>query len=1296
MKRSTFILSIISFSVIIAKEPIGINQNTAANNNHRDNGPDVSVININNLSYWIVKDGAYTTSGSPNGTQADYPAGTGSLIYADGMLWGAKVKNDGLGEGVRVGGSTYYNGMKAGRVIIDSEGNVLGSDDPVNNHVWRVRKDWETANLTQDAAIFYDVQNLIDVTQGQISEIKNQYEYDWMNWPAPWGAPYEDVDSDGFYDPTVDIPGEPGSDQTMWIIANDVPEIVDESGNSIGYQSTAPNLYGADPIGVELQITLWAYNFGTDKPLGNMVFKRSRLKYTGLPNSPENSVIDTMYFAQWSDPDLGDYMDDFVGSDIDLSLGYVYNGNVLDGVFDGVHDMAVPAGGYDFLQGPPDNIDIDNDGNTNEYLGMTSFTYFGAGSSISDPDLVSYSGSLQFFNLMEGFLPRPEYPIQVPWVDPVSGLETKYALSGDPITGEGWIDGIQLPPGDRRMVMSSGPFKMNLDDTADIVVGIIGSLGSNNLESVRKLKIDDEFVQIAYDSDYNLLGYDFNIISSETDVTNIRLNVYTSESVTSVSADLAVGANVVVNQALQLTNTGYYTADIQLNTSPAPYEIHLSISMSNGDNYNTGSLNQKITTWNPFNITGHEVIYDNLSNDGVLNIGDLADISVIVQNTDNTNSINDLRGRVINVVGPIEYLDNQYVNFGSSIEPGSSYSSSMSDSYFTVKISDSAQTGDSLEIMLRLSDQSGNIWEKDISMVIQSDDNISDSNNMEHTTGNADGSLTYRVVRSEDITGHSYEISFSEYMGSNNRSTLDCSQSSASGYAMVADGGTIDLYIEFSLGCPGGAWVDGINYTFPANFSANINNYYFSEGNICSYGSGSGQNCDNLEGTFDGDVLSFGDNDQSGFGAFESSNTLVINVNPWFSGDFTPIEIGFLIYDDGYDGNPVDANGTFTIENILLYPLNTLVMNVKNYNLNEILLVTDDFPNEEGTNVDIIDGFKIFKGTASYGKPIDFSDIIYNLNLDAAAIYGEATYDMDSYAANGWAETAQATDTYGAGIDSPGILGRDIQIRFTGDFVDQPITTDNGVVYYAAQQTGGSYAWISGARISALEDHPDPYNTGDGAAFRIKIPFEVWDMEAEGGPQQIDIDIYDRKQSYNEGDTVYAFNPYDRMYTHFIHHAYQEDGLYTDGGSGIPTDFFTWNVVWWDTQFNQGDVLTFVYDNTISYEDKFVFTPEVILSNDDSKIIPESYNLSQNYPNPFNPITNIRYSLPKNTMTSLIIYNILGQEVVKLIDKEMNKGSHLLQWDGKNNLGELVGTGLYYYKLETKDYVNTKKMLFLK
>ena len=370
----------------------------------RDNySPSISVLNINNIAYWISKDGAYTTAGSPNGTQADYPKFTGGLIYGDGILWGAKVKNDDFGNSVRVGGSTYSHGLKAGRVIMDGNGNVLGSDDPANNHVWRVRNDWQDGDLSADAANYYGYTFAGDVSAEQIAAVKEQYEYDWMNWPAAWGAPYEDVDNNGVYDPNVDIPGYPGADQTMWTVANDVPEIVNTAGDEIGYESTAPNLYGSDPIGVELQLTIWGYAFNAADPLGNSIFKKATLKYTGLPGGSSDAIMDSVYITQWSDTDVGTYTNDFAGCDVDLSFGYGYNGSSQDDIFNGVYNLPPPAGGYDFLQGPPDNMDIDGDGDVEEFLGMTSFTYFGAGSAISDPDLSSYAGSLQFYNLMEGF-----------------------------------------------------------------------------------------------------------------------------------------------------------------------------------------------------------------------------------------------------------------------------------------------------------------------------------------------------------------------------------------------------------------------------------------------------------------------------------------------------------------------------------------------------------------------------------------------------------------------------------------------------------------------------------------------------------------------------------------------------------------------------------------------------------------------------------------------------------------------------------------------------------------------------
>ena len=166
MKNKNLIMIAVSavflFSTLFGKEIHGTHSQHVARvaEGLENQSPSISVMNINNIAQWIMKDGAYTTSGSPNGQQGDYPIFTGGLIYADGMLWGAVVKDsldvDGnpvqkTDTGVRVGGSTYGHGLAAGRVIYDAAtGDVIGADDPSTNHVWRVRKDWETADKIRD------------------------------------------------------------------------------------------------------------------------------------------------------------------------------------------------------------------------------------------------------------------------------------------------------------------------------------------------------------------------------------------------------------------------------------------------------------------------------------------------------------------------------------------------------------------------------------------------------------------------------------------------------------------------------------------------------------------------------------------------------------------------------------------------------------------------------------------------------------------------------------------------------------------------------------------------------------------------------------------------------------------------------------------------------------------------------------------------------------------------------------------------------------------------------------------
>ncbi len=95
-------------------------------------------------------------------------------------------------------------------------------------------------------------------------------------------------------------------------------------------------------------------------------------------------------------------------------------------------------------------------------------------------------------------------------------------------------------------------------------------------------------------------------------------------------------------------------------------------------------------------------------------------------------------------------------------------------------------------------------------------------------------------------------------------------------------------------------------------------------------------------------------------------------------------------------------------------------------------------------------------------------------------------------------------------------------------------------------------------------------------------------------------------------------------------------------------------------------------------------------------IIPESFDLSQNYPNPFNPTTTIRFQLPKHSKVSIKIYDIIGQEVRTLVEKDFEAGYHTVTWDGSNNSERKVASGIYFYRIETEGFIKVKKALLLK
>jgi len=89
--------------------------------------------------------------------------------------------------------------------------------------------------------------------------------------------------------------------------------------------------------------------------------------------------------------------------------------------------------------------------------------------------------------------------------------------------------------------------------------------------------------------------------------------------------------------------------------------------------------------------------------------------------------------------------------------------------------------------------------------------------------------------------------------------------------------------------------------------------------------------------------------------------------------------------------------------------------------------------------------------------------------------------------------------------------------------------------------------------------------------------------------------------------------------------------------------------------------------------------------------VPKEYKLKQNYPNPFNPSTTIEFTLLKSEFVELKVYNILGKEVATLVSKKLNQGNHTYTFDGKH-----LASGVYYYRIEAGNFVETRKMIYLK
>ena len=123
---------------------------------------------------------------------------------------------------------------------------------------------------------------------------------------------------------------------------------------------------------------------------------------------------------------------------------------------------------------------------------------------------------------------------------------------------------------------------------------------------------------------------------------------------------------------------------------------------------------------------------------------------------------------------------------------------------------------------------------------------------------------------------------------------------------------------------------------------------------------------------------------------------------------------------------------------------------------------------------------------------------------------------------------------------------------------------------------------------------------------------------------------------------------------------------------------------------NQGNVSPI--SNVVHGEAKV----ELVLDADDKQELPLDFSLAQNYPNPFNPTTTIEYSIPTTSYVRLTVYNIRGQTITTLLEGIKPPGRYEQIWNGTRLGGSQVASGIYFYRLETNQYTETKKMVLLK
>ncbi len=231
------------------------------------------------------------------------------------------------------------------------------------------------------------------------------------------------------------------------------------------------------------------------------------------------------------------------------------------------------------------------------------------------------------------------------------------------------------------------------------------------------------------------------------------------------------------------------------------------------------------------------------------------------------------------------------------------------------------------------------------------------------------------------------------------------------------------------------------------------------------------------------------------------------------------------------------------------------------------------------------------------------------------------------------------------------------------------------------------------------------------------VPFEFWDVGITYDDPTDDVRLL--TGGYSGGATPGEFDfGYTDPYLGFlatdwiyVRKPLNEDGSYQAFAEDVTSNAFAFS--WWNnsaevlsrliicdysgagTLPEAGTVIRFITRKSFSPRDTiFVKAGPTAIS--DKNVMPLTYELLQNYPNPFNPSTTIEFILAHNEHVRMEIFNILGQRVRTLIDGNLTQGKHRLIWNGRNDQGQIMPSGIYIYRLKSEKFTSSKRMLIIR